>query len=230
MFCINRGCPSQGNQYPGSPAAPLPLALPAPGKRRNRLPILILSLLAFVGLVIFLLLPSDSTQAAPAGGPVSIVQSGCFVLQDGILSFDESRYNGGPILIVPTSIDGQTVTAISAGCFEDVTGITTIELPGTIEAIYDRAFANCDDLRGLNIPNGCHTIGNAVFYGCSSLEALNVPASVTDIGSDAFGDCTRLLYIFYSGKYADWNSMYPDPITPFTWAICSDGEYRQGLN
>lgn len=232
MFCTQCGCPCRAGQCPvcGGTAQPMPLRLPAPRKKRNKLPILILSLLTLVGLALFFLLPSASPEETPNTAPDSVVREDCFTLQHGILTFDPSRYDGGPVLVIPSSIDGQHVTSIGAGCFEDVTGITTIILPGTIETIHARAFANCEDLRGLNVPPGCRTIMEKAFFGCGNLEALNIPNTVTYIGDDAFEDCHALLYIFYGGKFADWNTMYPDYINPFVWAICADGEYLQGTN
>lgn len=225
MFCNNCGCPCRGNQCPicGGEAGPLPYRLPAPAKKRNKLPVLILTILALAGIVLFFLSPGE-----PASQPGSSLREDWFLIQDGILSFDADAYDGGPVLTIPETVGGQTVTAISASCFEDVTGITTIYLPDTIEHLYDRAFAGCSDLRGLELPYSCTSIGNRVFEDCVSLESLFIPNTVTYIGDHTFDGCANLLYIFYAGKYRDWNTMYPDYINPFCWVLCIDGEYRQG--
>ena len=49
-------------------------------------------------------------------------------------------------LIIPSNLDGHTVTAIG-----------------------DELFEGCDDLRGVTIPDSVTTIGNRAFYDCESL-------------------------------------------------------------
>lgn len=196
------------------------LYLPAPKKRNHWIPVVILAAMFVLGTTLFFLIPMDSTQAL-SGSPDSY-----FTVVDGALYFDESQYSSGPILSVPDTVNGQTVTSIAEGCFQNVSGITTIYLPDSLRSIEDHAFAQCTDLRGLLIPDGVTSIGTEAFSGCGKLEAMYIPASVNSIGEDAFEDCPGMRYLFYPGFYAELYNMYPQVITPFTAAICLDGNYR----
>jgi len=69
-------------------------------------------------------------------------------------------------------------------------------------------------------------IGTDAFRGCRSLESVYIPTGLSSIGGGAFADCPKLTYIFYNGLYEEWSNIYHDVITPFTWVICWDGEYR----
>lgn len=235
MVCHRCGCPHSDFAahcpFCGA-ASPIPQRqAPIVTKRGKRLPVIILALLFLIGTLLFFLIPMDPGASAAAPSVTdsnAMFQKDCFILKNGVLYFDGSSYTQSPILIVPARIDGQPVTAIGDGCFENVSGITTIMLPSSITSIGERAFAQCGDLRGLRISESVTSIGAEAFADCASLEAVFIPAAVTSIGEDAFHDCTALLYLFYNGYYSALYDMYPQVISPFTWAICLDGEYRHG--
>ena len=73
-------------------------------------------------------------------------------------------------------------------------GITSIELPATLETIGDHAFSSCSGLTEVDLSNctSLTSIGDNAFYGCSGLTSIALPSSLTSIGSSAFGDCTSL--------------------------------------
>ena len=214
MVCKNCGypnviltCPDCGHTQALHPG------LPAPSKKRARLPVLLLCAMFAVGLLVFFLLPLDGTSAP------------YFRVSEGVLYFDAEAYDGGPVLTVPESVKGENVTALSVGCFENSTFLTTVNLPDTLTEIRERAFSGCSELRGIKIPEGTQSIGAGAFRGCTSLEAVYLPGSITRIGTDAFDGCSSLFYLFYSGLYQNLQQLYPDEINPYTWAICLDGEY-----
>lgn len=213
-----------------------PLALPAPKKSRSRLPYLLLLGMLLAGLFLFFLIPMDIPETTNSEETISenrlspegktLLQKGCFLLEDGTLHFDESKFLASPILIVPAAIDQQPVEVIGSHCFENLQGVTTIILPSSITVIEDSAFAGCTQLRGVCIPNGTQTIGAEAFRGCKNLEAVYIPTGLDRIGTGAFDQCPKLSFLFYNGLYDEWLSLYPEVITPFTWVICWDGEYR----
>ena len=99
-----------------------------------------------------------------------------------------------------------TVTAIASassysnGVFYN-SGITSIELPSTLQSIGNYAFYRCSGITGeLNL-GGCTSltsIGSNAFYGCSKLTGeLNLGGctSLTSIGNFAFRDCSGLTSI-----------------------------------
>lgn len=221
--------------------------LPAPRAGSRRLPYILMLGMLLVGLALFFLLPMDSLpaeavpqepavpQTIPAvpsepeeGENPGLFQRDCFTVVDGTLYFDPQAFSAYPIVLVPSAIDGQSVTALSEGCFENLHNVTTILLPSSITAIGPRAFAGCTELRGICIPNAVTSIGAGAFDRCTALEALYLPTGLNTLEPDAFQDCPMLTFIFFSGPYEQWERMYPSFITPFTWVICWDGEYRPG--
>lgn len=152
----------------------------------------------------------------------------CFRVKNGTLMFLSENWDGDPILRIPASIDGEQVTTIGPGCFSDCADLTTIVLPDTVTVIKPRAFSGCAGLRGLFLPAGMETIGSDAFTGCAELQAIYVPGSVTAIAPGCFDDCAGLVYIFYEGNFEQWNALYSGYITPFTMAICLDGNYYHG--
>lgn len=162
--------------------------------------------------------PDASLPAAP-------VSEDCFVVSEGVLMFLADKYDGGPVLQIPSTVGGETVTIIGAGCFRGCDDLTTIVLPNTVTAIQPEAFSGCTELRGLFVPEGTEYIGKDAFAGCVNLECVYIPASVTRIASGVFDDCAALMYIFYNGMFEDWDALYSDYIMPYTYAICLDGEY-----
>lgn len=154
----------------------------------------------------------------------------CFRMENGIVSFIPERYDGSPILVIPTEIDGQTVTGIAPGGFAELEDVTTLVLPDSLETIGDSAFANCRKLRGVYIPDSVNSIGKGAFSGCIDMESVSIPVGTSSIGADAFDGCASLMYIFYEGTYEQWMALYNEYVTPFTYAICSDGDYYHGVN
>lgn len=167
------------------------------------------------------------SYAVPESLPAEAAE-GAFSIRDGEITFLPDRWNGGAVLRIPETVDGQTVTALAPGCFAGCTELTTIVLPDSITSIGPEAFAGCTELRGLLVPIGTVSIGTDAFAGCINLESLYVPGSVAEIAPGCLDDCASLLYIFYDGTFENWNALYSDYITPFTTAICADGAYYHG--
>ena len=153
---------------------------------------------------------------------------GCFAIRDGVVSFLPENWDGSPVLRVPETVAGETVTEIGPGCFRDCQELTTILLPDTVTVIGREAFAGCTGLRGLYLPDGTETIGPDAFAGCLAMESIYIPGTVTEVAEGAFDDCAALLYLFYEGDFESWNAVCDDFINPFTTAICLDGNYYQG--
>ncbi len=91
-------------------------------------------------------------------------------------------------IIIPETLDGQTVTGIadkeySDGVFKEK-GIVNIQLPATLEHIGDYAFRT-NYLTSVTIPNSVTSIGDYAFY-MNSLTSVIIPNSVISIGDWAF--------------------------------------------
>ncbi|MCR4739731.1 MAG: leucine-rich repeat protein [Lachnospiraceae bacterium] len=72
-------------------------------------------------------------------------------------------------LVIPSKINGKTVTSIGDGAFDSCSGFTgNLTIPGSVETIGDGAFDHCSGFTGnLTIPGSVETIGERAFVGCS---------------------------------------------------------------
>lgn len=141
------------------------------------------------------------------------------LLDDGtveIFDFWGEEQEGGD-LIIPSVIDGYTVTRIGAAAFSD-DRMSSVILPETVTFIGEAAFHGCESLisislpenltyigygafdwcRSLNaitLPSGISSIEGYTFYGCSSLNSVILPDTLTSIGENAFSYCNSLLSV-----------------------------------
>ncbi len=74
-------------------------------------------------------------------------------------------------IIVPSSINGSKVYAITANAFTNQTSITSITLPETLEVIGKRAFYGCTNLNSINLPRNLKNIQTDAFI-FSGLESV----------------------------------------------------------
>lgn len=141
------------------------------------------------------------------------------LLDDGtveIFDFWGEEQEGGD-LIIPSVIDGYTVTRIGAAAFlddrmssvilpETVTfigeaafhgceSLISISLPESITYIGYGAFEWCRSLSAITLPSGISSIEGCTFYGCGSLNSVILPDTLTYIGDDAFAYCDSLLSV-----------------------------------
>lgn len=83
----------------------------------------------------------------------------------------------------------------SVGVFEEAL-MSSVTLPSTLTAVYDRMFYNCTSLTTIKIagqeydgtnrlPN-VTKIGDGAFSSCGCLENLEIPSTVTSVGSQVF--------------------------------------------
>ena len=91
------------------------------------------------------------------------------------------------------------VTAIGVRALNN-TRLKHINLPSTLQEIYNDAFVGCYYLEEINLPSSLKTIGSSAFYSCESLKSVHIPSSVQSLGSNLFYGCYSLES--FSGKYA----------------------------
>lgn len=91
--------------------------------------------------------------------------------------------------IIPA--DG-TVTAIHNMAFYNCNGLTTITVPDSVKTIGASAFEGCEQLSVATIGKNVTAIGNSAFFGCTSLEKIAIPDNVTAMGVYVFSGCTAL--------------------------------------
>ena len=191
----------------------------SPRKGRHWVPVLILVILTALGIGLFFALP----VGVPSG------ETPWFRTEDGVLYFDAARYSGSNLQI-PETINGETVTALADGCFENCTELTSVTLPETLQAIGADAFRGCTGLRGIDIPESVLFIGESAFSGCTALEAARLSDNIRSIGPGAFADCHKLHFVYFQGVFADWQELYNEFISPLTVVFADDGSFPQGGN
>ena len=102
------------------------------------------------------------------------------------------RYVGNETdIVIPSTINGKTVTHILPKAFFDKQSITSVYLPDGILSIGNSAFAYCSQLAEIRFPSTLQAIEDHAFENCYSLGyienyVLVIPNGVTYIGEYAF--------------------------------------------
>ena len=114
------------------------------------------------------------------------IYGGCQITQyiGGVFSSGE--------LVIPETINDETVVSIGESAFEGNTGLVSVTLPSGVKNIEANAFAYCESLEKIVFPDGLEYIGDNAFIGCTSLKSIEIGASTRFIGNNAFQDCTSL--------------------------------------
>ena len=116
---------------------------------------------------------------------------------------DKSVYDGTTLIKAPSVIDATFAikagtTAIGDYAFADCTlsGVTTIEIPGTVTEIGKGAFERTG-ITQISIPSSIKVISAFAFME-TSLEEVEIPATVTGIEEGAFAECDKLKTIGFA--------------------------------
>lgn len=109
--------------------------------------------------------------------------------EDGTITI--TSYTGdAEELVIPSEIDGKTVSAIGSGIFSPLNGgnstVKKITVPASVKTIGEEAFACADALEEVYIEDGVTEIGELAFSGCMNLKKITIPKSVEKIGKGAF--------------------------------------------
>ena len=121
-------------------------------------------------------------------------------------------------MVIPSSLDGYTVTSIGDGMIDGKSGLTSLVIPDTVKRIGDSAFESCYELTTVTLPDSLTTIGEDAFRSCESLKDVVIPDSVTSLGNGAFSGCYSLVEV-----------EIPDSITDFgdAFSYCKGLEKRK---
>ena len=114
---------------------------------------------------------------------------------------------GGTEIVIPSTIDGNPVTAIGESAFYRCTGLTSVVIPNSVIEIGDHAFEGCTGLTSVVIPSSVTKIRHDAFRGCTGLTSVVIPSSVTEIDSSAFEGCTGLTSFIVDEKNLDYQSI-----------------------
>lgn len=111
-----------------------------------------------------------TAAAAVTNGPFTYVEN-----TDGTITI--TAYSGNDThLIIPSEIDGKTVTAIGDKAFMSKY-FRYLTLPSTLKSIGWWSFAYCKTLEEIVIPEGVTFIGLQAFDCCYNLTSISVPGT-----------------------------------------------------
>lgn len=78
----------------------------------------------------------------------------------------------------------------------NITTLTKIEIPASVQKIGDHAFADCSNLKTVTFKEPADskltTIDTSAFEGCSLMTLFKLPDGVTTINASAFKDCKKI--------------------------------------
>ena len=141
-----------------------------------------------------------------------------------------SKTTNGEV-ILPSSYNGYTISAIGQYAFDSCSFITKVFIPSTYTTIEAGAFSSCSLLEEINLENikyiddyafeYCYRLkeanlenttylGESVFYYCSNLEIVNIP-KLSEIKTQTFYACGKLHTVLgenitYIGEWAFWQT------------------------
>ena len=73
-----------------------------------------------------------------------------------------NSYSGD--IVIPSTYNGKTVTAIGDLAFDDCVNLTSVSIPNTVKVIEENAFRGCESLIAVSIPASVDSIGAYAFY------------------------------------------------------------------
>ena len=123
-------------------------------------------------------------------------------------------------LIIPSKVNGYTVTNIGSYAFYYCSNLTSVSIPNTVKTIGNRAFYVCSGLTSLHIPASVTSIEDRAFAYCSGLETIEVEAG--NKYYDSRNSCNALIQTKTNTLLIGCkNSLIPEGVT-----IIADGAFR----
>ena len=95
------------------------------------------------------------------------------------------------------------IKVIGQGAFGNVSDLTEVVIPESVEQIWGLAFNNCKNLAKVTIPESVKAIGADAFAGCTSLKSITIPNSVSYWESGVFRKCSSLESVSLSNSLPD---------------------------
>ena len=86
------------------------------------------------------------------------------------------------VIEIPSIWDDKTIVSIGSNAFEN-TSITSVNVPKTVELIYQFAFRKCSLLETVHLKDGLRYVGAGAFTECTSLESIVLPDSLETMES-----------------------------------------------
>lgn len=108
-------------------------------------------------------------------------------ISDGVAIVYDVDANFSGELVIPETLDGHPVYAISNYAFQGTPGLTAVTVPDTVQIIGSHAFRNCRNLKRVTVGAFVRLIEDQAFYGCTSLEQICFRGKAPQLQSQVFG-------------------------------------------
>lgn len=126
-------------------------------------------------------------------------------------------------LVLPSTIDGFTVTAVGENCFyygQVLSGnyLESVKLPDSIKKIGGNAFLNIEKIKEILIPKGVETIGSKAFVNMTDLTKFEVDKDNKNFAAEngaLFNKDKTILY-YYPIKKPDIKYTVPEGVATIT--------------
>jgi len=120
-----------------------------------------------------------------------------YTTNGGEVTITDCDTSASGTLVIPDTIEGNSVTSIASGTFSGCISLTSITIPDSVTNIGRNAFFGCSSLTNITLGEGITSIGQSTFANCTSLTGITIPDGVTSIGRSAFTVCTSLTDITF---------------------------------
>ena len=89
-------------------------------------------------------------------------------------------------VVIPSSVNGKTVTGLNSYLFRDNQIITSLTIPDTVTFIGVGICTRSYNLTHVTLPSTMRSISAEMFDSCKNLTSIDLPQSLTSIGADTF--------------------------------------------
>ena len=124
-------------------------------------------------------------------------------LPEGLRGLGSRVFSGCPLasVTVPASLESTGGWFRGDGPFEG-SGLSSARLAEGSVRVATGLFGGCGRLASVEVPGTVTSVGDRAFQGCTSLASLSLPASVTSIADTAFEGCDALTISCPRGSFA----------------------------
>lgn len=107
-----------------------------------------------------------------------------------VYGLEDKSYSGSLVIPETVNYNGSTyiVGKIDSYCFEDCTGLTSVNIKARVKTIPYACFRGCTSLESVTMPKTVEAIYGEAFNNCTSLKTFNIPEAIMEVGAKAFAN------------------------------------------